>query len=241
VTRRNMAPEFSAFSAEFARTVADSLPKSVCSRRLKLLPEILQEWSRTDLQRHLSMGSPAIRRAARIKKLETVKKCARRLLEAMQAVDEKGRTDILVQMIIAEGRRREDASRAEVTNRITRLEEERDFLAKLSAIAPRESWKPRRGQPRNIRAYLVLQDAAAIFEWLTGKKAYRAVNHNNGTEAGPFFRFASTLWPVIFGKGVAGLPAAMKNWASARSLYDEQSALLGNMAGRHPSWGVFER
>jgi hypothetical protein len=236
VARRNMAREF---SAEFARIVADSLPKTVCSRRLKLLPQILQEWNRTDLQRHLSMEPPAIRRA-RIKKLEAVKKCARRLLESMEAVDKTGRTTILVQMIVAEGRRPEDVSRAEVANRITRLKEERDFLAKLSAIAPRESWKPRRGQPRNIPAYLVLQDAAAIFEWLTGKKATREVNRDDGTEVGPFFRFASTLWPEVFGKGVAGLPAAMKNWASWRSRYDEQSALLGNMNFRHPSWGVFE-
>jgi hypothetical protein len=59
-------------------------------------------------------------------------------------------------------------------------------------------------------------------------------------EIGPFFRFASALWPAIFGNGTVGLPAAMKNWASARKHYDERSALIANMALRHPEWGLFQ-
>jgi hypothetical protein len=144
-------------------------------------------------------------------------------------------------MVVAEGRRLEDLSRAEWTSRAMRLDEENDFLAKLSAIAPREMLKVRKGQPRNYRAYLFLQDAAAIFEWVTyTKKATREVSRDDGTEIGPFFQFASTLWVAVFGRA-AGLPAAMKIWASGRKRYGEQSPVMANIALRHPTWGIFER
>lgn len=116
-------------------------------------------------------------------------------------------------MIIAEGRRLEDVSRAEFQERPERLRQELSFLAKLGDIAlrkptnarrrkllaqvpkewsrtdlrehlsrdspaPSKFWKQGRGQPRNLAAYLVLQDAAAIFEWLTDLKAARGVDDN---------------------------------------------------------------
>jgi hypothetical protein len=84
-------------------------------------------------------------------------------------------------------------------------------------------------------------DAAAIFEWLTKLKAARVVDRASGDEVGPFWRFLEAVWPVVFGKGDEGLRAAMKNWAQWRSLYHEQSALIANMALRHPTWGIFER
>ena len=88
-----------------------------------------------------------------------------------------------------------DISRADFTARSARLDQEPDFLAKLGAIKPQQLWKFGPGQPPNLRAYLVLQDAAAIFEWLTGTKAAREVDRVEGADAGPFFQFASILWP----------------------------------------------
>ena len=177
----------------------------------------------------------------RVRKLEIVKKRARELLKALDDIDTHGRSAIQAQMIIADGRSLLSISRAEFTRGTTRLTEERDFLAKPGAIAPREFWKLGPGQPSNLPAYLVLQDAAALFEWLTGTKAARGVDRIDGSESGPFFRFASVLWPVVFGKGTAGLPAAMKNWAQWRSRYHERSELISNMALGHPTWGIFER
>ena len=114
------------------------------------------------------------------------------------------------------------------------------FLAKLAAITPQERQRFRRGRPLNIIAYLVLLDAAAIFEWFSGKKAARGVNRIDGSETGPFFRFVSVLWPIIFGKGDEGLPAAIKNWASWRSKFDEHSAFIANVDLSHPTWGIFD-
>ena len=215
------------------------LPKPLCTRRCKLLPQILRDWSRTDLREHLSRDSRATTRK-RIRKLEIVKKRAHKLFEALTKLDKDDRTAILVQMIIAEGRREEDVSRSDFADRTARLNQESDFLAKLGAIAPKKFWKVEgSGRPPNLVAYLVLQDTAAIFEWLAGTKAARGVHRITGSETGPFFRFASTLWPAVFGNSIAGLPAAMKNWAQWQSRYNERSALIANMALRHPTWGIF--
>jgi hypothetical protein len=185
----------------------------------------------------LSRESQSIK-GDQINKLEVVRECARRLQEALKAIGDNGRTALLAQMTSGSGSL--DKGRSEFKAIAARLEQESDFLEKLVAIDPREFWKPKRGRPRNLPAYFVLQDAAALFEWLSGIMATREVSRDDGTETGPFFHFASILWPTIFGNGVVGLPAAMKNWARYRKQFDERSALIANVALRHPAWGLYE-
>jgi hypothetical protein len=60
-------------------------------------------------------------------------------------------------------------------------------------------------------------------------------------DAGPFWDFAKTIWPLVFRNGTHGLSAAMKNWADARKRFGEESALMANIALRHPTWGLFTR
>jgi hypothetical protein len=124
-----------------------------------------------------------------------------------------------------------------------KLIEHRDFLNRLKAAA--ESLEKRlkrgRGQPRNIVAYVVLLDLAAIFEWLTGVKARREVDRIEGIETGAFYNFCEAIWPLVFESGTDGLSTAMKNWASGHREYGEASALLANISGRYPSWRVFSR
>jgi hypothetical protein len=114
-------------------------------------------------------------------------------------------------MTIAKGKSFFDVSPTEFSDQQARLSQEVDYLAKLGAITPKKFLQQSRGRPRKIAEYKVLQDAAAIFEWLTDTKATRVVDRIEGIDIGLFFRFASILWPVIFRKGVAGLSAAMKN------------------------------
>ena len=124
-----------------------------------------------------------------------------------------------------------------------RLKQEDDFLRKLAAVTLtpiEEEAKRRRGQPRNIPAYLVMKDLAAIFEWLTDRKATRGVDRTDHTETGPFWRFALSVWQVTFGT-TRGLKAAMKNWAEARKLYHEHSSFLYNLTLRRPEWGIFKQ
>ena len=87
---------------------------------------------------------------------------------------------------------------------------------------------------------LVLRDAAAIFKWFGGVEPTREVDRRTGKEIGPFFRFASALWPVVFGKGVYGLTAAIKNWKWARLHYGEECALIAHINMHHRAWGIYE-
>jgi hypothetical protein len=215
-----------------------ALPEPVCLQRCALLPLILDDWFRSDLPDHLSRKSRSIK-GDQINKLDVVRECARRLQEALKAIGDDGWTALLAQMTSGSGSL--DKGRSEFKAIAAWLEQESDFLEKIVAIDPREFWKLKRGRPRNLPAYFVLQDAAALFEWLSGIKATREVSRDDGTETGPFFQFASILWPKIFGNGVVGLPAAMKNWAELRKAHGEQSALIINMGLRHPEWGLFKR
>jgi hypothetical protein len=226
--------EFVDFSAG-VEAIAESLPTPSFPRRRKLLPKILHEWSAHELRDHLSREPrDIIRRRATKQKL--LAKCARQLLGALDALDDNDLGHVAYQM----RQRGRTSDRSEIVKINNWLDEAPEFLGKLASISPQHFWNLKRGQPRNLIAYLVLRDAAAIFEWYSGKKAARTVDRVNATESGPFFRFARVLWPIIF-SDVAGLPAAMKNWAFARSKFKEPSPLIVNIGLRHPEWGLFER
>jgi hypothetical protein len=92
-------------------------------------------------------------------------------------------------------------------------------------------------QPPTVIAYLVIKDVAAIFEWCTGLEATRQVDRISHEETGPFYRFAAAIWPIVFGKGDDGLPAAIRRFATYRKR--EGRALMANMAMRNPAWRLF--
>ena len=224
------------FSDQVVKNLFRSLPEPVCERRRELLPQILDEWSRTDLQKHLSLDTRAVTKR-RIKKVERVRDCARALLMALNAADEERATIEDEMLRRVEGRSLDDISRLEWSNMSARLDEEVKFLTKLAAIAPEGWWRLGPGQPRNYAGYLVLSDAASIFLWFTHRKPKREVDRNISTETGPFFWFASVLWPLVFGKGIHGLPATMKNWEKVGS---RCSPLVANIDVHHPTWRVYE-
>jgi hypothetical protein len=228
------------FTDAVLKSIADSLPEPLNDRRRKLLPQVLREWCRTDLREHLSR-EPRAAMQARISSIEKLKAPARDLIKGLDRIDQRDRVAVIMQMIEVEGGRRESLGATELAKRQAQMSEVRDFLAKLASMESRKFFNLKRGQPRNLPSYLVLLDAAAIFNWYTGDRAARGVDRIKYIESGPFFRFASALWPFIFGKGIGGLPAAMKNWAKARKDYAEHSALIENIAWRHSTWGVFER
>jgi len=111
---------------------------------------------------------------------------------------------------------------------------------KLEAAIQRlvEEDKQGKGQPRNVRAYLVMLDLAAIFEWLTDRKATRQVDRITNDETGHFWNFAAAVWPLVFGHGCDGLKSAMKNWKALRLKHNENSPFMLNVL-RHLEWGVF--
>jgi hypothetical protein len=227
------------FSAQNIRDIADALPKPVCERRRELLPQIIGEWGRADLPRHLTMLPLKIIHA-RMRKAKQAGQHACDLLQVLKSADDDERRYIVGEMIL-KGRSLEQVDPAEWNewpNLEKQLDEASFILTALAAVASIEL-PSKRGQ-RNYKAYLVLQDAAAIFRWYTDKKPSRETDRNTGKEIGAFYPFASTLWPVVFENGTSGLGSAMKNWAAGSQRYKEVSALVHNISMRYPAWRVFD-
>jgi hypothetical protein len=208
--------------------IAKSLPNAVDPRRLELLPGILRDWSSNDLREHTQV--PRRAPLERRKRMERIGDCARELVQALNQADEVDRWGLADMMVRAAGQTL-IAGRAELSVLNQRIEEAVSLLQKLAEAAAK-IWKYDPGGPRNIVAYLVMMDIAAIFEWLTDMAATRHT---------PFKRFAAAIWPVVFGNADYGLHSAMKNWAEFREEYGEGSRLMFNIDMRQPEWGVFRR
>ena len=204
---------------------------------------LLNEWSRTDLREHLSRESRATVRE-RYDQLSKIGTRANDLRQALEAIDQRGKSWIAQEIGREEGTPLFSVSRERVAEMKERLKDEDDFLRKLATATARlideldESLGGRR--PRNICAYLVIVDLAAIFEWLTGRKATREVDRDLGKDTGPFWDFAAAAWPHVFGQGRYGLSAAMKNWEKEKKKRHRRyggSPFIRNMAKRHHDMG----
>jgi hypothetical protein len=174
-----------------------------------------------------------VKQAARA--TEKGRKKAADLLQALDQLEGLDRWDLVEQLGIAEGLTLLEAVRNEFNKR--RLGGWRGITATISAAAAQPLYKPGRGQPRNIVAELVLQDLAALFEYVTGLRATRRVDRTGekaGKETGPFLNFAKAVWPVIFGSDV-GLLSQLREW----DVYGgKKSMVISAIALRRPEWGV---
>ena len=116
-----------------------------------------------------------------------------------------------------------------------RVDEWRSVTATIAAAAAEPTWKPGKGQPRNDNAQLVLQDLAALFEYVTGLRASRLVDRDTREESGHFLNFARAVWPVVFGNGDFGLSSQHREWADDGS---KSSMVISGIALRRPEWGI---
>jgi hypothetical protein len=224
---------FNTFSNDELKRIEASLPNGVDHRRRQRLPRVMQEWARTDLREHLSRESQATRRARR-QQVQAVERCTRDLLQSIEALDPTGQFSIVHEMA------GEQPRRTELEQWNQEFDSAMALLYRLVDSHPSAIWASSRGQPRNISAYLIIKDIAAIYEWATGSKASRRFDaYKDEDQEGPFWQFASAIWLAIYGTD-HGVHAAFKNWAAARRRFGEQSALISNIAMRHPSWGLFE-
>lgn len=226
------------FTHREIRLITAALPDNCNSRRLVLLPDILRDWSRADLSAHLQQEAPSTA-SKRWKQIAKVGKAVDDLIQAIGAMNKDAQLELALQIGIVEGLTFAAAVGREAQNR-GRLVEFRNFTATLAAAAKKPLWKRGRGRPRNIRSILIMRDLAGMFEYVARLAPTRIVASNE--ECGPFYRFAGAVWPVIFGAGDAGLPAAIKSWAWARTEFpNETSAVIANIAIRHPEWGLFDK
>jgi hypothetical protein len=236
-----MARTFPRFSAEDIETLAAALPKPVVPRRLELLPVILDEWSATYLPVQAMIESSAVV-SRRMERIARVGNLARELLDALNALDHTDRLEMAVQIIEGEGLSMSSLSHGEFIQRIEDANARPELIEKLALLNP-PVVVSKRGQPPKLMEHQILKDAAAIFYWYTGKKPSRTTDGTFYKPAGPFLKFVSTLWPILFSKtGTKGLLPQIKNWVKWTDQLNEGrcSPLILNISWRHPEWRVFE-
>jgi hypothetical protein len=221
------------FTERDIRLVLCSLPATCDARRRELMPRILKKWVATEVREYFDREARSVVNR-RVSTLESVARTCNRLADLLDSLDDRGRAALTAELAALPVGDDYEKVAQKVRKEPDRLR--RRAVAAMNAARVR---KRRRGQPRNTPAYLILQDLAAVFEWLTGTAPTRRVDRTEGVDAGPFSEFAAAVWPVVFGSD-DGLSNQMKSWAAGRSKYNESSALIANLALRHPEWGLFE-
>ena len=149
------------------------------AHRRSLLPNVLREWAENELPEY------AVFADSRESALEQTKRLAKVGSSAMAVLEPDDLTLIALEM----GRTDESGPMRDRLEHFTEklMEQSRSLpylIARVASLQKRMKSGP--GRPRNIIAYLVLRDTAAIYEWVTGDKARREVDRASGTEIGAF-------------------------------------------------------
>jgi hypothetical protein len=232
------------FDEHQIRLIIKALPEGISARKLELLPGILNEWSGNYLKWSLYRVNPTVAKG-RAKRMEAIAKHAGELSRALdEFVDYAGGDEFLDfpgdSWLVFELAKRISPMgfQDEVSGQRQKLEDQRKFLHELESVATDLAgiFKRSMDQRQKIPEYRVMLDIAAIYEWLTGRKAARRVERGTDT----FGDFARSIWPVIFEKGDEGLESALKNWAKGTKVYGDKSALIANIDFHYPAWGVFD-
>jgi hypothetical protein len=223
----------------------DALPGCESPHRREMLPLIVEEWSWTDLEEHLTRPTREQIRAQR-DQLKRVAGRAAKLAEAIAVLDLTPRFAVARQLLHPGTNTPAVDPSFQSNQRMDRtLENCPARLQRLAAAAEQvvKDWAPPSLRTEMLQRYLVLQDLAAIYEWATRRPAGRRVktdaDEDSGQAYGPFWEFARTLWPMVFGSE-KGLDHAMKTWAKGRRYFGELSPLIENMRLHHPEWRIFD-
>ena len=226
------------FTDRHIRLIQSSLPPSTDPERIELLPALLREWARAYLPEHFA-GIPLPVLARQRRRLEKVAKRATALIASLDELEGLDRWELVDRLGIVEGlgTLMADYNEYRIENK-RRVDEWRSLTAAIAAAAVEQAWKPGRGQPRNILAQLVLQDLAALFEYVTGVTARRGVDRRTREESGPFLNFARAVWPVVFANGDFGLTSQLREWANHGS---KTSQLLIASRDGIPNGGLCRR
>ena len=226
------------FTNEAIASISAALPSGAPPERVALLPELLRAWASEDLLEHLSReGRQLVKR--RGGRLGTISDKARRILDAVDKLDEVG------QFLIARGpqMRREarignsrwgrtglpfigpdDMGEAE-----RRRDEALSWLADLIEAIAEPSPEP----PPDIktRGYLIVLDLAAIFELVTCTKPTRRITAAGSRPYGPFWDFVTQVCSSF--KGVGSIDQSIRDVVAFYP--KEYSPFIANLQFRHPA------
>jgi hypothetical protein len=220
------------FSDESLATILAALPSSAPSERMALLPQILRAWAQEELREHLSRESRADVRK-REARLQSIARQAKGLIDAFAELPPT--TRFLATLRTELDRTQQsllDMTDASIEVARRRLDHGITWLTDL-AKALNEP-QPKALARVATRNHLVILDVAAIFQLVSGKQPTRQINQDTGKDYGPFWNFASAIWPAVFGSS-SGLSAANKRWATevsrqrklANAAASEATHLLG--------------
>jgi hypothetical protein len=229
-----------------------ALPPIEDERKRGLLPLILGEWARVDLETHLTRPGPKEARDV-AKRFGVLAKHAKGLAAAIADLDEGLRHVLGYRLArLASDRAAAPGSDEQLVGHDQAKKHSKslaDEVARLDRIAAAArdlaSGPTDYGHHHNtIIRYLILKDLAAIFEYATGTRAERRVRSEDhpdyGQDYGPFYEFTKTAWQLVFGDA-AGLSTNLRLWADARRRYDERSAVIANIRMRHREWRNFPK
>ena len=133
MTVEDAAPQFDERAVELIKA---SLPAEIDQRQIDLLPQILNEWSVHILPEHLSLEGRATVRT-RYDRLKKVGNCATGLRQALEAIDQRGRSWIVQEIAREEGSTFFTVSREKFTDMRERIHQEHVLLRKLTAATMR--------------------------------------------------------------------------------------------------------
>lgn len=228
-----------------------SLKSTPIPARLKLLPQVLEEWATIDLPEYARAGQICLPIEVRVleascKNIEALKRALTGSeKEIVQTHFYLAHGPILGSGALRLSHEHVDLKIADVdTHAPEILEILRDYIPRI---------KPKRGRPRNFASPKVISDLADIFHWLTGATPSRAVDPNQDSDCSEFYDFCAALWPAIYANADHGLHSAQKEWAtyvttirdqgeklSDSKRYKNLSALIANIDIRHPDWRLHE-
>jgi hypothetical protein len=140
------------FDDRIIRLIVLSLPEGGDPRRKELLPQVLRDWAKNELQAHLSQEPYAVIKERR-ERVKSVGDRARGLLEALEAIDSEDQWEIAMHMPRKAGCHWPKMhghpwwERAETRGFVQRIKDEREFLTALASAAPATWSRPPKQPP----------------------------------------------------------------------------------------------
>ncbi len=215
------------FSVQCIADIENSISSKARGERLASLGPILRSWAENELKEHLSHETKEQkdRRNYRLSRTLESAKVLDRALDALYDFDcdyVKYHADDNVANDLAD-RDLDDLTDSVVDilkNRV--IDDLKDRVKKFIPAVERAICIPKKGQPQNVIPYLVVLDAAAIYTYITGRKATRTETQ------GSFINFCTPIWNTVFGENTRGFTAAMKKLESERKAGRGASPIITN-------------
>ena len=215
------------FSVQCIADIENSISSKARGERLASLGPILRSWAENELKEHLSHDTKE-QKDRRNYRLSLTLKSAKDLDQALDALydfdcdyvkyhaddnvandlADKGLNDLTESVV--------DILKSRVTDDL------KDRVKKFIAAVERAICIPKKGQPQTEIPYLVVLDAAAIYTYITGRKATRTETQ------GSFTNFCTPIWNTVFGEKTRGFTAAMKKLESERNAGRGASPIITN-------------